>query len=390
MGKRKKKNYKKINVKAFLILLVVIVLVYIIVQKRENGAFATVASASIGEIIDIIEDKQASVSMYAVYGTHLNIEGDLEIVNPEIENTQIVVKKSSGEEIAVETTYNYESGNLSFSTLYKINQGINLEELDVGNYYILLKVISNNGQASYYSLVNNTEYTNPIDYYTLTRNNLNNKVNISFLSQNTVSAFALHVTTVSKLPDDVYDIVIDPGHGGKDPGAVGEYTLNGKKYRCVEKDVVLDCSTKIYRKLKEKYPDKTIMMTRTGDTYPSLEDRVEMANNISLKQDEAIIYVSVHANSSFSKTAKGYEVWYLSQDYRRNLVDESDIETKEILPILNNMMEEEFTMESILIAKFILDGLTEQIGDLSPSRGLKEENWFVVRNAGQCETSVVD
>lgn len=176
-------------------------------------------------------------------------------------------------------------------------------------------------------------------------------------------------------------ILIDPGHGGKDPGAVGEYTLNGKKYRCVEKDVVLDCSTKIYRKLKEKYPDKTIMMTRTGDTYPSLEDRVEMANNISLKQDEAIIYVSVHANSSFSKTAKGYEVWYLSQDYRRNLVDESDIETKEILPILNNMMEEEFTMESILIAKFILDGLTEQIGDLSPSRGLKEENWFVVRNA---------
>ncbi|MBO8456989.1 MAG: N-acetylmuramoyl-L-alanine amidase [Spirochaetes bacterium] len=176
-------------------------------------------------------------------------------------------------------------------------------------------------------------------------------------------------------------ILIDPGHGGKDPGAVGEYTLNGKKYRCVEKDVVLDCSTKIYRKLKEKYPDKAIMMTRTGDTYPSLEDRVEMANNISLKQDEAIIYVSVHANSSFSKTAKGYEVWYLSQDYRRNLVDESDIETKEILPILNNMMEEEFTMESILIAKFILDGLTEQVGDLSPSRGLKEENWFVVRNA---------
>lgn len=176
-------------------------------------------------------------------------------------------------------------------------------------------------------------------------------------------------------------ILIDPGHGGKDPGAVGEYTLNGKKYRCVEKDVVLDCSNRIYRKLKEKYPEKSIMMTRTGDTYPGLEDRVEMANSISLEPDEAIIYVSVHANSSFSKSAKGYEVWYLSQDYRRTLVDESDIETKEILPILNNMMEEEFTMESILIAKFILDGLTEQIGDLSPSRGLKEENWFVVRNA---------
>ena len=45
------------------------------------------------------------------------------------------------------------------------------------------------------------------------------------------------------------------------------------------------------------------------------------------------------------------------------------------------MMEEEFTTESILIAKFILDGMEEQIGDKSENRGLKAESWFVVRNA---------
>ena len=331
MGKRKKKNYKKINVKAFLILLIVIVLVYIIVQKRENGAFATVAFASIGEIIDIIEDKQASVSMYAVYGTHLNIEGDLEIVNPEIENTQIVVKKSSGEEIAVQTTYNYESGKLSFSTLDKINKGINLEELDVGNYYILLKVISNNGQASYYSLVNDTEYINPIDYYTLTRNNLNNKVNISFLSQNTVSAFVLHVTTVSKLPDDVYDIVIDPGHGGNDTGAIsGKYE---------EDEIVLENSLELKERLE--HLGLKVLITRDGtetdeyDTYNIYDEdgRVTLAN-----KSKAKILISLHMNSNTSQyVSGGVEVYAapnmdysLARSFADNIVDKANTSYSEM------------------------------------------------------------
>ena len=57
------------------------------------------------------------------------------------------------------------------------------------------------------------------------------------------------------------------------------------------------------------------------------------------------------------------------------------MDSEEIIPILNSMMEEEFTTESILIAKSILDGLEAEIGDLSPNRGLKAESWFVVRNA---------
>ena len=59
-------------------------------------------------------------------------------------------------------------------------------------------------------------------------------------------------------------------------------------------------------------------MTRTGDTYPTLEERVNMANNVKLADNEAIIYISIHANSSFNKTASGFEVWYLPRDYKRN------------------------------------------------------------------------
>lgn len=176
-------------------------------------------------------------------------------------------------------------------------------------------------------------------------------------------------------------ILIDPGHGGKDPGAIGSARVNGKNVDVREKDVVLKVAKDLYNRLVVAYPDKKILLTRSGDTYPSLEDRVDMANSVKLENHEAILYLSIHANSAFNKTSSGFEVWYLSPDYRRTVIDGTDGEASEILPILNSMMEEEFTTESVLIAKSIMDELETQIGKQSNNRGLKEESWFVVRNA---------
>lgn len=176
-------------------------------------------------------------------------------------------------------------------------------------------------------------------------------------------------------------ILIDPGHGGKDTGAIGSYTNSkGKKVELKEKDVVLEIATELYKKLKKDFPDKRIYLSRSEDTTVSLEQRVELANNIPLAEHEAVLYVSVHANSNLRPEPSGFEVWYLTPDYRRNIIadDAADVE---ILPILNSMLEEEFTTESILIAKFISDGLEAEIGKQSPNRGLKEEAWYVVRNA---------
>ncbi len=178
-------------------------------------------------------------------------------------------------------------------------------------------------------------------------------------------------------------ILIDPGHGGKDPGAVGTYSVNGKAVKVREKDVVLKVSVEIYRMLSAKYPRKDIIVTRTGDTFPSLEDRVEMANQVQLKPLEAVIFVSIHANASLNKKASGFEVWYLPPEYRRDLLEPESVEGEheEILPILNTMLEEEYTVESILLAKNIVNELDGLVGDVSPNRGLKEEIWFVVRKA---------
>ncbi len=176
-------------------------------------------------------------------------------------------------------------------------------------------------------------------------------------------------------------ILIDPGHGGKDPGAIGKTTINGKMVTVAEKDVVLKVAKDVYERLSLVYPDKQILLTRTNDTYPSLEDRVEMANSVKLDAHEAILYISIHANSAFNKSSTGFEVWYLSPDYRRTVIDKGDSQSSDILPILNSMMEEEFTTESILIAKSIMEELDKKIGKQSPNRGIKEESWFVVRNA---------
>jgi N-acetylmuramoyl-L-alanine amidase len=177
-------------------------------------------------------------------------------------------------------------------------------------------------------------------------------------------------------------IIVDPGHGGRDSGAVGTHTVNGKTLTSVEKDITLAVSRDLSARLKAAYPEKRILLTRTGDTYPTLEERVNIANTVALKDNEAIIYVSIHANASLNKAARGYEVWYLPPETRRELIDrEKYADSREVIHILNAMLEDEFTSESTRIGMFILNRFKEMLGGRIPSRGLKAENWYVVRNA---------
>ena len=174
-------------------------------------------------------------------------------------------------------------------------------------------------------------------------------------------------------------ILIDPGHGGKDTGAIGEIA----GMRLLEKDITLEVSRRVVDLLKSRYPLRRILVTRKGDSYPTLDDRVAMANSIDMTKEEAVIYVSIHANASFNRTAKGYEVWYLNPEYRRTVVDDETVREKgkDIAPILNAMLEEEFTTESIILARKVYERLGTELGPQSPGRGIRPEEWFVVRNA---------
>ncbi len=176
-------------------------------------------------------------------------------------------------------------------------------------------------------------------------------------------------------------ILIDPGHGGKDPGALETYKINGKNVTIKEKDVNLSVGKMLYARLKAAYPDKKILMTRDKDVFLSLSERTDIANSVKLNEKEAILYISVHVNSSLDKKASGFEVWYLSPGYRRTVLEKTEDLDKNLFTVMNSMMEEEYTTESILIAKFVMDGLQAQVGGQTSSRGIKAEEWFVVRNS---------
>ncbi len=87
-------------------------------------------------------------------------------------------------------------------------------------------------------------------------------------------------------------VVIDAGHGGKDPGNLGT-----GRYRTVEKDITLAVALKTAAYIEERVPDVKVIMTRTGDTYPTLPERVAMAN-----ENQADLLLSIHCDS-FSKPA---------------------------------------------------------------------------------------
>lgn len=208
------------------------------------------------------------------------------------------------------------------------------------------------------------------------------KNNQLFVSQKFLDDSESFFNQKSEMPFKVGAILIDAGHGGKDPGAVKTYKKNGKDITIREKDVNLKVAKMLYERLHTAYPQKQIILTRNTDVFLSLSERTDIANNVKVNENEAVLFISIHVNSSLNKNSSGYEVWYLSPGYRRTVIDSSKVsEDKSLLPILNSMMEEEYTAESILIAKFIMDGLSSQIGSVSKARGIKAEEWFVVKNS---------
>lgn len=102
-------------------------------------------------------------------------------------------------------------------------------------------------------------------------------------------------------------IVIDPGHGGKDPGAVSKDKNN------YEKTFTLDISKRLAAKIQAAYPDVKVVLTRTGDTFPELQQRAKTANDAN-----ADLFISIHINSTAGNTANGYSVHVMGQSSDKN------------------------------------------------------------------------
>lgn len=151
-------------------------------------------------------------------------------------------------------------------------------------------------------------------------------------------------------PRERYDniVLIDPGHGGVDPGAsVGEVT---------EKALNLDMCMYLYEKL-EKNKDIKVYMTRKDDTYPTLQDRVIMAEDI-----QADLFISIHNNAALSTKAEGTEVLYyptcktkgltskvLADSLQKRLVKELKSKDRGIIPREGLYLLRKSSMPAVII-----------------------------------------
>ena len=107
-------------------------------------------------------------------------------------------------------------------------------------------------------------------------------------------------------------VVIDPGHGGKDPGALG------KTKNMHEKHIVLAVSKLLGDKIKREYPDVRVIYTRSGDSFIGLHERAMVA-----RRNNADLFISIHCNGSSSPEARGSSVHILGQnsDNKKNKTD---------------------------------------------------------------------
>ena len=116
--------------------------------------------------------------------------------------------------------------------------------------------------------------------------------------------------SVKRLPASmrpVQTVVVDPGHGGRDPGATG---LGGLR----EKDVNLRLSHLLAKRLRAEGFE--VVLTRTDDRYLDLEERTVIAEST-----RADLFISIHANASRRKRTKGIEIYYLDENHERHALD---------------------------------------------------------------------
>lgn len=180
-------------------------------------------------------------------------------------------------------------------------------------------------------------------------------------------------------------IIIDPGHGGKDPGAIGAKTK--------EKDLVLKIAAELRAYLKKELPGTKIILTRDTDRFIELATRTEIANK-QLKKGENGIFVSIHINASISSRSSGYETYFLSQNAsneearataslennvvvleKRQHKPYQDVEYIEAL-----MLTTQIQKESSALAEEIQNNMKKNMTHFK-SRGVKKADFFVLRGS---------
>ncbi len=196
---------------------------YALLTRLNISSVKFVSTETQQQLLSDVKRSPVKVEQFYIYGNHLHLEGTVPLdKGADFRRMGLVLRRADGNEKEIMLESEQKNGEIRFASSAYINDGIGLDELSVGNYCILFKMQTEAG-TEYLSSVNKTEYDSAV-YYTVTGKDGNRRVDVGFAEyDNTtqgISCLAIAVKQV-KLPRDVYDVVIDPGHGGDDSGASG-------------------------------------------------------------------------------------------------------------------------------------------------------------------------
>ena len=186
-------------------------------------------------------------------------------------------------------------------------------------------------------------------------------------------------------------IVIDAGHGGKDPGCISR---DGKT---MEKDIALDVALKLGQLIKDSIPEVKVVYTRSKDIYLTLDERAQTAN-----RNKADLFLSIHVNAADVSSARGFSSHILGQSSKKGrdtfagnfnvckrensvILLEEDYSTKyqgfdpndpESF-IFFNLMQNAYYEQSLNFAAMI-NGNMSKSGPISECRGIHQDPFYVL------------
>ena len=199
----------------------------------------------------------------------------------------------------------------------------------------------------------------------------------------TVSGLQTNIEAQKPVSVGIHTVILDPGHGGRDPGASGKNTR--------EKDVVLAIGLKVGAYLNEYLPEVKVIYTRDKDVFVPLNERAELANRV-----DADLFVSIHANYISNPGIKGVETFVLGLHRSKENLEVAKKENSVIVMednymskyegfdpnspesyIIFELMQNVYLDQSIEMASLVQDQFTHRVGRYN--RGVKQAGFLVLR-----------
>jgi len=181
-------------------------------------------------------------------------------------------------------------------------------------------------------------------------------------------------------------VVLDPGHGGKDPGNVGT-----GRYKQKEKDIALDVAKRVGGYINESFPDIKVIYTRDTDVFIGLNERADIANKA-----DADLFISIHCNAATNSAAYGVETFalglhaseenlkvamkenqaiFLEDDYEAKYEGFDPNSPESIIAL--TIMQSAFLEQSLKISSYVQGQFKERVG--RKDRGVKQAGFLVLR-----------